>query len=459
MQRWKKLDTSIWGGFCGLLYIILMAVFILVMADDNIGLTRLSRTYGVTIVTFCLSEYLFLYVYGRFDLGRRKSKPIIHSLVLATICTDIVTYLQVMIMRTTGTYANEFRLRNIENLFIMIIIQIVIIYFYVYFGQFLYFKTHKPERCAIITSSQESLEQIVRAVKKHRKQFAIEAVLDYRMNGIKQAIKDMDTVILYDVPPKKKARIMQHCYEYNVNVYFNPNISNMIEYNARKYFMNDTFLFNKNVKRMTFTQRVLKRGMDIGLSLVGGILTAPVWITAMILIKIEDGGPVIFKQERATIHGRPFMVYKLRTMVTDAKIKSAKTNDDRITKVGKFLRRTRIDEIPQLWNVLKGEMSVVGPRPEMIKNVRRYTKQIPEFEYRLRMKAGLTGYAQIEGKYNTLPKDKLMMDMMYMEQFSILHDISLILQTIVVLLKADSTEGFKERKDSGYVFHAWKKEE
>ena len=137
---------------------------------------------------------------------------------------------------------------------------------------------------------------------------------------------------------------------------------------------------------------------------------------------------------------------------------SAKADDDRITKPGKFLRRTRIDELPQLWNVLKGDMTFVGPRPEMIKNVEEYTEELPEFQYRLRMKAGLTGYAQITGKYNTTPKDKLIMDMMYIEQFSILRDIQLIFQTAIVLLKSDSTEAFGNGLAERYKFEPWDKE-
>lgn len=132
--------------------------------------------------------------------------------------------------------------------------------------------------------------------------------------------------------------------------------------------------------------------------------------------------------------------------------RSVEKGDTRITKPGKFLRKTRIDELPQLLNVLKGDMSFVGPRPEMIENVKAYTEEMPEFKYRMRVKAGLTGYAQISGKYNTTPKDKLIMDMMYIEQFNILRDLQLILQTIIVLLKMDSTEAFDRKRDSKYIF-------
>ena len=145
-------------------------------------------------------------------------------------------------------------------------------------------------------------------------------------------------------------------------------------------------------------------------------------------------------------------MYKLRTMKENVENYSAQKDDDRITAPGKILRRTRIDELPQLLNVLKGDMTFVGPRPEMIKNVKSYTKELPEFRYRLRVKAGLTGYAQIAGKYNTTPRDKLIMDMMYIEQFSILKDIQLILQTAVVLLRSDSTEAFGKKRESDYTF-------
>ena len=225
-----------------------------------------------------------------------------------------------------------------------------------------------------------------------------------------------------------------------------------MEVNAKHYVLDDVYLFNKNNKTLTMEQRIFKRLLDIGLSLLLGILTSPLWICGAVAVKLYDGGPVFFKQKRATIHGRVFDVYKLRTMKTNVENYSAKKDDDRITKPGKILRRTRIDELPQLLNVLKGDMTFVGPRPEMLENVQSYTEELPEFRYRLRVKAGLTGYAQISGKYNTTPRDKLIMDMMYIEQFSILRDIQLILQTAVVLLKSDSTEAFGKKKKSGYVF-------
>ena len=182
-----------------------------------------------------------------------------------------------------------------------------------------------------------------------------------------------------------------------------------------------------------------------GSDLIGLIITSPLLLGAAIAIKKNDGGKVLFKQKRATVHGKVFEIYKFRTMHENAGNYSVKDHDDRVTKPGRFLRKYRIDELPQLFNILKGDMSLVGPRPEMLENVEDYTRELPEFRYRLRMKAGLTGYAQIIGKYNTSSRDKLMLDLMYIENFSILRDIQLLFQTILVLFKAeDSTEAFHD---------------
>lgn len=439
-----KFETTLWLVVKAVLYFFIMAIFINTMGRQSIGLTRLSRTMGITVLTFVVVGLLFLNVYGRFDVGRRKSKPIIYSLVLATLCTDLITFLQIMIMKT-NTVVHEFRVEGLDLLVIAFIWQIVVIVLFTYAGNALFFMIHQPENCCVITDSQKSLDEISHAIAKFKKQYRIGQVLDYRQPDIKEIIKNVDTVFAYDVPTQRRTEILRLCYKYKVNVYYNPNIEDVMGMNAEHYVIDDIYLMNKNVKAMTMEQRIIKRLMDIFIPLVLGILSSPFWIAGMIAVKLYDGGPVLFKQERATINGRKFYVYKLRTMRVDADVRSATKDDDRITPPGRILRKTRIDELPQLLNVLKGDMSFVGPRPEMMKNVETYTKDLPEFKYRLRMKAGLTGYAQVAGKYNTTPKDKLIMDMMYIEQFSILRDIQLIFQTAIVLLKKDSTEGFDDR--------------
>ncbi len=458
-NKFMKFETTFWIILRYVMYLLILLMFIYIMSMGNIGLSRLSRTLGTTLLTFVVVGFLFLGVYGDYHLGRRKSRPIVRSVMLATIATDIITYVQLMIMRNNIENVLEFRLYNIGLLVVTMAVQWFIIEVFVYGGHWLYFVIHEPERCCIVTSSQKSLDVIVYAMQKYKKQYKIVDVIDYRHPELKERLQKVEAAFIYDVPSKKRARIMKRCYQYKVNVYFNPEVEDVMEFNAQKYLLDDVYLFNKNVKELTMEQKVIKRCMDILLSISGILITAPIWMIAMVAIKLEDGGPIIFKQERATLNGKKFTLYKFRTMQVDAEIKSAMKKDDRITRPGHYLRQARIDELPQLWNVLKGDMSVVGPRPEMIPNVVAYTKKIPEFEYRLRMKAGLTGYAQIEGKYNTLPKDKLNMDMMYMEQFTIFRDIQLILQTIIVLLKMDSTEGFTKKRNKDFTFIPYQEDE
>ena len=431
-----KFESTLWLVIKLVFYFSFLATFILVQRQENIGLRRLSRTMGITVLTFVVVGLLLLTVYGAYDVGRRKSKPIIYSMTLAVICTDVVTYLQVMIMRA-NTNVHEFQLRGVQLLFVTFFFQLLIIIIFVYGGNALFFLIHEPERCCVITSCQESLDVIAYAIGRFKKQYRISSVLDYRSSDsvIEEQIQKADTVFMYDVPSQRRLKIMRLCYQYKVNVYFNPYLEDIMEINAVHYVLDDVYLFNKNIKSLTMEQRIMKRLLDIGLSLVLGILSSPLWIVGALAVKAYD-----------------------RTMKENVENYSATKDDDRITGPGKILRRTRIDELPQLLNVLKGDMTFVGPRPEMIKNVQNYTRELPEFRYRLRMKAGLTGYAQIAGKYNTTPRDKLIMDMMYIEQFSILRDIQLILQTAVVLLRSDSTEAFGKEKRTSYVFVPAKKE-
>ena len=199
---------------------------------------------------------------------------------------------------------------------------------------------------------------------------------------------------------------------------------------------------------MSLESLIVKRLFDIVFSILFLVLTLPITVIVALIIKLYDRGPVFFKQKRLTRNCEEFDILKFRSMVVDAEKDGAQftvPNDDRITPIGKFIRATRIDEIPQFINVLKGEMSIVGPRAERVENYEAYTKELPEFNYRTKVKAGITGYAQIYGRYNTSYEDKLRMDIYYIENFSLLNDIKLILSTVKVLFSAEATEGFEQK--------------
>jgi len=193
-----------------------------------------------------------------------------------------------------------------------------------------------------------------------------------------------------------------------------------------------------------------KRFLDIFLSFLGIIVLALPMLIFAIVIKIDSPGPVFFKQKRSTLNGRVFTIHKFRSMIVDAEKDGnpipATEADPRITPVGKILRLTRMDELPQLIDILMGDMSLVGPRPERIEHTRKYTRDIPEFPCRLKVRGGLTGLAQLYGKYNTTPYDKLQLDLMYIQQYSLWLDIRLLFMTLKVIFIKESTEGFTEEK-------------
>ena len=430
-----------------LMYISLLLAFLIIFGMDNQAVLKPSRTMATTILTFIIVGLLMVAVYGKYDVGRRKSKPIIYSLVLAVLLTDVITYMQLMIMNTITPDVRAFQFTNILELLLVMAIQVLLIIAFVYLGNGVYFRINPPEKCCIITSRECDLDKLSRGIKKYKKQYNVLRVIDYRRKDIEDIIATMDTVILYNVPMSERTDIVNYCYEHLINIYINPEITDIVENLAEHYLLDDVSMLNFNVEGLTLEQRFFKRVFDIVVSLVAIVISSPIWLVSAIAIKLGDGGPVFFKQERATRNGRVFNVYKFRTMKVNVENRSAEADDDRITKVGKVLRKTRMDELPQFMNIFLGDMSFVGPRPEMLENVYSYTADLPEFKYRLRVKAGLTGYAQIAGKYNTSPKDKLILDMMYIEKYSFWNDIKLCFQTLIVLLKSDSTEGFQSTDD------------
>lgn len=438
----KKLDKSLILIMKLVLYLILMALFFGIMSYRNKPLLILSRTMGSTILTFVIVGALFLRIYGTYDIGRKKSKQIIYSVILATMFTDLVTYLELMIMNTITPNINAFRLTSIEWLLLTMIVQIVVIILYTYAGNALYFYTHEPETCCIIASTKDGVRRVMRGIDKYKKQYKVEHIVNYKKKSIYHMIDEVHAVFLCEIPATERENIINYCYENRKNIYYTPEIADVVESNAENYLLDDISVFNYNVKSLSLEQQFLKRLLDLVLVICMGIVSSPIWIISALAIKCYDHGPILFKQKRATLNGRVFEVYKFRTMKENVENRSVTKDDDRITPPGRILRKIRMDELPQLLNILKGDMSFVGPRPEMMENVTAYTEELPEFKYRLRVKAGLTGYAQIAGKYNTTPKDKLMMDLLYIEKYSIWKDIQLLFQTAIVFLKADSTEGF-----------------
>lgn len=258
----------------------------------------------------------------------------------------------------------------------------------------------------------------------------------------------IDSAIIAYMPSDFRNEILKICFRRDIEVIINPKVSDVLIRGATELNVLDRPLFILETANSNVFQNFVKRAFDIVFSGLALVLISPILLVTALAIKIEDHGPVFYKQKRCTLGGREFEIFKFRSMIVNAeknnKAVLAAKNDSRITKVGRFIRATRIDELPQLINIIKGDMSVVGPRPERKALIEQYTDVVEAFPYRMKVKAGLTGYAQLMGKYNSNPYNKLLFDLMYVQKFSLLLDLRLILLTLKIVFMKESTEGVDE---------------
>lgn len=444
------------------LFLCLFAVFFGLFYIENPQIIALSRTAAITMTTFVIVGLSMTAVYGGFAIGKRKSKDIISSLGIATFITDFITYFQLCIMNTNRFNETVFSFQNIGFFILVVIIHMILITLFTYFGNYVYFKINPPEKCVLICGDKEKYHEVLPKIRKYRKQYDVVEVIAYDDVNLKACIRHNDSVIIYNVPAQQKSEIIEYAYKHYKSIYLNTELSDVVLHYAKSSMMDDMSILVSNIKELSLEQRVIKRIIDIVISGIALIIFSPFMLIEAILIKCYDRGPVFYKQERLTIDEKPFHVLKFRTMIVDAEKASgavlSSKNDSRITPIGKFLRATRMDELPQFINVIKGDMSMVGPRPERQEIAEQYYKEFPEFKYRLRAKAGLTGLAQIAGKYNTTPKDKLILDLMYIEKYSVWADILIMFQTLKVFFKSDSTEGVDDNHPVEFVKHEEEKD-
>ncbi len=276
-----------------------------------------------------------------------------------------------------------------------------------------------------------------------------EEALDAFLNGEFQQYSSI--FITQSIPQQVKERLVKQALHEEKDVYFLPNAYDI---DVTKYHMvqfDDIPSLKIKPLRLNFAQVFVKRVFDILLSLIGLLVGAPFMLLIVAAIKLESKGPVIYRQERVTRDRSSFQIYKFRTMVNDAEQNSgpvlAADDDERITKVGNFLRRFRLDELPQLLNIVKGDMSIIGPRPERPVFVEEFCREIPDYEKRFLVKAGLTGYAQVYSKYNTVAQDKLLYDLIYIREYSFLLDVKILFLTIKTIFKREATEGIKPPRE------------
>lgn len=312
-----------------------------------------------------------------------------------------------------------------------------------------------PKKTVIIYGKKISLPEVNRfrdrLLKKYNHLFEIAEIACEKSpkEFNPEELDSYEVTILYELSCDTRGKYMNYLVERKKTFYLTPRVEDILVSGCVPRHLLDTPLAKYEYKYEQKRGYLLKRALDLVLSLTALTVLSPVLLIIALLIKIEDGGPVFFKQKRCTKDANVFEILKFRSMIVNAEeqgVTPCTENDIRITKVGRIIRKYRLDELPQLINILKGEMSIVGPRPERVEHVEQYIKEVPEFAYRMNVPAGLTGYAQIYGKYNTSAYDKLRLDMLYIETQSFILDLKLVMLTLKILFKPESTEGFEAEK-------------
>jgi exopolysaccharide biosynthesis polyprenyl glycosylphosphotransferase len=398
--------------------------------SDAILLPFYRKGNWVMILIYMVLVLLFSKSFGGLKTGYLKRTDMFYSQTLSIFCVNLLTYFQISVVNRSFSEVLPMVLLTIGDMVVLVL--------WVVLTNKLYFHIYPPRKLVVIYGDRNAAELVMKMSRRVEKYMICESVsADAEPEVIREAMERYEGIILCEVSGTKRNDLIKYCFAKNIRAYIAPKISDIILRGAEEIRLFDTPLLLCRNYGLTFEQKLCKRIFDLLFAVVFLILLSPFMLLSAIAIKLDDGGPVLFKQKRLTIGGKEFYVYKFRSMVVNAEKNGpqlATERDDRITKVGRFLRKCRLDELPQLINILKGEMSVVGPRPERPELAREYEKTMPEFEFRLHVKAGLTGYAQVTGLYDTLPYDKLKMDLMYIENYSIFLDLRIILMTLKTAL-------------------------
>lgn len=446
MKHKNELYKRLYNYIANILLLILSTAIFAIIWNERLNVLMEIPFEGkgniLIIAVYAVILLVMLCAFQGLKIGYFTMANLLISRCIAYICTHFIIAIQIILMVGTVEGLGDIIIRMIETLATTGLLCIV----YTIVVTKIYNKLIPPYRMLMVYGDYEN--NLKEKINRREDKYIIdeEIYIGEDENVIKAKMLEYDAIVLNDIPTEKRKDLLKYCFEEGIRVYFVPKIADMFVKGADELKLFDTPVFLCRNMQLSFEQKILKRLMDIVLSGVLLILASPFMLITSVAIKIEDGGDAFYKQKRCTTNGKVFEVLKFRSMRMDAEniggVQLAKENDTRITKVGAFIRKTRIDELPQLINILKGDMSFVGPRPERPELVEENCKTVPEFSYRMKVKAGLTGYAQVYGKYNTTFLDKLKMDLLYIEKYSLWLDIQIILMTVKVVFMKESTEGF-----------------
>lgn len=401
--------------------------------------------YGdiLVILVYCLIQLLLNRTYNAYDIGSSKTGALFYSLCLAD-GVGLVIYILIM-------WIGWWDIPNPFPLMAVFGVQIIWNAVWSIWVNKLYFRLHKAKKTALVYKEEADLLKLSEIDRYKTKFEVVKYIKDPSgLDEIKKELNDIQVVFVIGIDATLRNELTEHLIDKGIVGYFVPYAGDVILAGAKNMHLFSIPTMRVSRAELSPEYMLLKRAMDIVVSACALVALSPIMLLAAIAVKLCDGGPILYKQERLTKDRKVFKILKFRSMYQDAEkdgvARLATEDDDRITPVGKIIRACRIDELPQLINILKGDMTIVGPRPERPEIAKEYEEKIPSFALRLQVKAGLTGYAQVYGKYNTQPYDKLQMDLLYINNMSIVRDIHLMFATVKILFLKESTEGVSEKQ-------------
>ncbi|MGM9681683.1 MAG: sugar transferase [Eubacteriales bacterium] len=401
-----------------------------------------NRSTFVAIIIYSVIVLFSLRTYNAYQIGLSRIRMLVYSQTLADIVAAGIIYILMALER--------FAFLNPLPFLGLLTVQFLLNFIWSFAANTIYFRLYKPRKTAIVYRKESDLHRLEEIYKYNRK-FRVEKMIEDPSDDIHALISELEgfeAVFVTGVSATLRNGIEKFCVEQDVRCYIMPHVGDVMMMGAEYLELFSVPVFRVMRASPRIEYMVIKRGIDLICSLLGIVILSPFMLITALAVKLYDGGPVIYKQVRLTKDGRQFNIFKFRSMRVNAEgdgvARLAATNDDRITPVGKVIRACRLDELPQLFNILRGDMSIVGPRPERPEIAQQYEQMMPSFSLRLQVKAGLTGLAQVYGKYNTDPYDKLRMDLMYINQMSLLEDIKLMFATVKVLFMKESTSGISQ---------------
>ena len=390
---------------------------------------------------------VFSRAFGALKVGYLKTWDIMYSQFLTILCVNGVTYLQLSLINGDWKF-----LDNSGPMFFLCLLDFMLVLAWALFMRWIYAIIYPPHEMLLIYG-QISPDVIIQKIESRKDKYHVKEKIPLLagMDVVYAKILKYHAVLIGDIPVQERNQLIKYCFEQNIRCYGIPKITDIMIRHSESIDLFDTPLLLFRNNGLTYRQMFVKRTMDIAISLAGILLSSPVMLLIAAAVKCYDGGAVFYRQKRQTKDAREFEILKFRSMIVDSEkngARLAKEHDNRITPVGRVIRRLHFDELPQLFNILKGDMAFVGPRPERKEITEEYQRAIPEFPYRLKVKAGLTGYAQVYGQYNTVPYDKLKLDLTYITNYSLWLDIKLMILTVRILFQKEKSEGVDDTQET-----------